>query len=101
LANRRREQNSRSHRRRADRSPGKAVEAAQRETVDLAMLDINLDGQEVFPVADILDSRHIPVIFVSGYGGGRLRPRDNGKPILQKPYVKEQLRTAIATLFPT
>jgi DNA-binding response OmpR family regulator len=79
----------------------KAIEAARRESVDLAMLDINLDGQEVFPVADILHSRQIPVIFVSGYGSGRLRTCDDGKPILQKPYVQEQLRTAIATFFPT
>jgi CheY-like chemotaxis protein len=79
----------------------KAVEAACHETLDLAMLDINLDGQDVFPVADVLDRRQIPVIFVSGYGGCRLRTCDNSKPILQKPYLKEQLRTAIATIFPT
>jgi DNA-binding response OmpR family regulator len=77
-----------------------ALEAAQRETFDLALLDINLDGQDVFPVVDILDGRHIPVIFVSGYGGSRLRARDNGKLVLQKPYMQEHLRTAIATIFP-
>jgi CheY-like chemotaxis protein len=77
-----------------------ALEAARREAVDLAMLDINLDGEEVFPVVDILDSRKIPVIFVSGYDNSRLRTCDGGKPILQKPYVQDQLRTAIATVFP-
>jgi DNA-binding response OmpR family regulator len=40
----------------------KAVEAARRETVDLAMLDINLDGQETFPVAEILAAGKIPVM---------------------------------------
>jgi DNA-binding response OmpR family regulator len=78
----------------------KAVEAAQNESVDLALLDINLAGQEVFPVADILRKRSIPFIFLSGYGDSRLRPCDEGKPILQKPYLKEQLQTAISTIFP-
>ena len=77
----------------------KAIEAARRETLDLAMLDINLDGHDVFPVADILESRRIPVIFVSGYGDSRLRACDRTKPVLHKPYMKEQLRTSITRLW--
>jgi CheY-like chemotaxis protein len=50
-----------------------------------AILDVNLGGEKVFPVADALAERHIPFCFVTGYGTAALRPRDLDRPILQKP----------------
>ena len=47
----------------------KAIELAQREEgIDVAILDVNLGGQLVFPVADILSNRGIPFLFATGMG---------------------------------
>src|SRR5437868_3661680 len=39
-----------------------------------AILDVNLRGERVYPVADVLRQRHVPFVFASGYGG-ELEPR--------------------------
>lgn len=56
-----------------------------------AVLDVNLGGDKVFPVADALEERHIPFCFVTGYGAGALRPHDLSRPILQKPVDSESI----------
>jgi CheY-like chemotaxis protein len=63
-----------------------------------AILDVNLDGQEVFPVADILAKRGLPFVFVTGYGEQGLPERYRGRPALQKPFQTEQLKAALAAL---
>jgi CheY-like chemotaxis protein len=63
-----------------------------------AILDVNLDGQEVFPVADILAKRALPFVFVTGYGEQGLPERYRGRPTLQKPFQTEQLKAALAAL---
>src|SRR5450631_1110785 len=45
-----------------------ATEAATNGQFDAAILDVNVDGREIYPVADILANRGVPFIFVSGYG---------------------------------
>jgi DNA-binding response OmpR family regulator len=45
-----------------------ALAAAQNEPVDVALLDVNLRGENVFPVATELTNRGIPFVFLSGYG---------------------------------
>jgi PAS domain S-box-containing protein len=45
-----------------------ACDMAQRETPDFGVLDVNLNGERVFPVAEILTQRGIPFVFMSGYG---------------------------------
>lgn len=73
----------------------KALEAAQREPLDLAILDVNVNGQEVYPVAAALASRGIPFVFATGYGRAGLRPPYRDRPTLQKPYRSDDLREAI------
>jgi CheY-like chemotaxis protein len=63
-----------------------------------AILDVNLDGQEIFPVADILANRSVPFIFVTGYGEQGLPERYRGRPALQKPFQADQLKKALASL---
>ncbi len=65
---------------------------------DCAILDVNLDGQEIFPVADILAKRGLPFVFVTGYGGQNLPERYRDRPALQKPFQTEQLQKALAVL---
>ncbi|MCY7354175.1 MAG: response regulator [Lysobacter sp.] len=83
--------------RKAARVPG-ALQLVDSERFDAAILDINLAGKQVFPVADALTDRGIPFLFTSGYG-------DNGVPaeyckhrMLQKPYDLDQLQAALTAL---
>jgi len=63
-----------------------------------AILDVNLDGQEIYPVADILAERGLPFVFVTGYGERSLPEPYRGRPALQKPFQAEQLKTTLAGL---
>lgn len=60
--------------------------AAEDESIDAAILDINLAGTEVFPVAYELQRRGVPFMFASGYGDRGLPGPFHGSPVLQKPY---------------
>src|SRR5262249_23758110 len=66
-----------------------ALAAAQREAFDFAILDVHLNGQAVFPVADLLIERGIPFVFATGYGERGLPEKYRERPILQKPFAKE------------
>ena len=75
-----------------------ASEQAGTNDFDLAVLDVNLDGTEIFPVADILAKRGVPFVFVTGYGEGSLPDAYRGRPALQKPFQSEQLKATLAGL---
>lgn len=66
-----------------------AVETAA--DIDAAILDVNLRGQKVFPVADILADRGVPIVFSTAYGPGDLMERYPRARIIQKPYRPEAL----------
>jgi len=66
-----------------------------------AILDVNLEGQEIFPVADILAARRLPFVFVTGYGERSLPERYRDRPALQKPFQAEQLGSALDALLAT
>jgi len=78
-----------------------ASELAATGEFNVAILDVNLDGQEIYPVAEILAKRGLPFVFVTGYGKGSLSERYRGRPALQKPFQAEQLKTALAGLLVT
>ena len=65
-----------------------------------AILDVNIDGQEIYPVAEILARRGLPFVFVSGYGERNLPAPFSDYPALQKPFQVEQLKSALAALLP-
>ena len=80
---------------------GTIAEARQHATADafdVAILDVNLDGEEVFPVADILVKRGLPFVLVTGYGENSLPANYRGHPALQKPFQAEQLKATLAGL---
>jgi CheY-like chemotaxis protein len=58
--------------------------------VDAALLDVNLGGEAVFPVADALKARGVPFAFSTGYGEGH-DPRFRESPLLGKPIQFELL----------
>lgn len=78
----------------------RAREAAASEAIDLAVLDINLRGREVFPIADILSARGIRFAFLTGYGREVLPERYADSPLLLKPFRPEQLLAIVAELAP-
>jgi len=70
----------------------RAIELAERdESVDVAILDVNLGGQLVFPVAEILSKRGIPILFATGMGAGGLPPNWQGHCSVDKPMTIESL----------
>ena len=75
-----------------------ACDAAASGEFNVAILDINVDGKESYPVADILAKRGVPFVFVSGYGEGSLAERYRNRPALQKPFQAEQLKSTLAQL---
>lgn len=62
-----------------------ALAAARRDQVDGAILDLNLGGEAVYPVADVLTLRGVPFIFVTGYGATTIDRRYAHVPVLEKP----------------
>ena len=67
---------------------------AQQE-VDLALLDINLRGELVFPIADYLEAIGLPYIFVTGNSPSSLPVEYQHRPMVQKPYNSELLLALI------
>lgn len=74
-----------------------ATRLAREAAIDGAVLDVNLSGEMVYPVADILAARGIPFVFATGYGPAGLRPGDGGRPVLQKPYDLDTLAAIVRT----
>ena len=68
---------------------------------DCAVLDVNLDGEQIFPVADILIERGMPFVFVTGYGENSLPEPYRGRPALQKPFQAERLEQMLVDLLAT
>ena len=82
-------------------SVGSIAEASEQATngdFNAAVLDVNLDGKEIFPVAEILTKRGVPFVFVTGYGEGSLPEPYRHHPALQKPFQAERLKSALAGL---
>lgn len=76
----------------------RAVEYAERGEFDLAILDLNLNGEKSYPVAEALRARKVPFLFATGYGEGVLPEIFRDVPTLQKPFVSGQLQYALDLL---
>jgi CheY-like chemotaxis protein len=75
-----------------------AIEAARTAEFDLAILDVNLNGQPVAPVADALVARGRPFIFATGYGEQGLPEAYRGRPTLKKPFQIDGLSRMLDTV---
>ncbi len=72
-----------------------AMRLAQSAEFDLAILDVNVNGKVISPVADVLAARDRPFIFATGYGSSGLPAEYRDRPALQKPFQIETLGRAI------
>ena len=77
-----------------------AIELANSVELDCAVLDVNLGGQPIFPLADLLREQGAPFAFATGYGDARLRDADKGSPVLQKPFREGDLARILGELLP-
>ena len=76
-----------------------AVKLAQTIDFDFAILDVNVNGKVISPVADLIKARGRPFIFATGYGSSGLPEEYRDRPALQKPFQLETLARMIdATL---
>jgi CheY-like chemotaxis protein len=75
-----------------------ACEIARTAALDFALLDINLGGQMVFPVAHILRERRIPFVFSTGYGIASPGRQFDDVPVIGKPFAIGQLKQTLHTL---
>ena len=69
-----------------------AIGALRTNSIDAAILDINLGGEMVYPLADVLADARIPFVFVTGYGAEEIKHRYDRIPILQKPIETDALK---------
>lgn len=77
---------------------GEAMSLAKTADIDAALLDVNLGGKPIFPVADALKDRGVPFAFASGYGEAGLSEEHRGAAVLQKPFREMDLARALKGL---
>jgi PAS domain S-box-containing protein len=68
------------------------------QPIDAAVLDANLNGRSVTPVAEVLSQRSIPFVFATGYGETGGAPGGFDAPVIRKPYDVTQVAAAVAEL---
>ena len=71
---------------------GEALQAANNADFDIAILDVNLNGEPISPVADALAARGMPFVFATGYGEQGLPETYRDRPTLKKPFQLEGLK---------
>ena len=75
-----------------------ALDAAHHDNCDAAVLDVNLSGQRIDPVADALSERNVPFMFVTGYGANALPGEYAERPLIHKPFRMADLLSAVSSL---
>lgn len=74
----------------------KALQLAATASIDGAILDVNVAGETVYPVAEELSRRGVPFVFATGYGAPGLRADYQNRPILSRPFRTEALKRILA-----
>jgi CheY-like chemotaxis protein len=70
-----------------------AMIALRNNHIDAAVLDVNLGGELIYPLADVLAADHVPFVFITGYGAEEIEPRYARVPVLQKPIEVDALNS--------
>lgn len=72
-----------------------ALALISRERPDVAMLDVNLGGEQAYPIAEKLAAANVPFVFATGYGSEGILPNWANRPVVQKPFTLDMLGRAI------
>lgn len=72
-----------------------AIRLVQTTDFDLAILDVNVNGKVISPVAEAVQMRNRPFVFATGYGAQGLPEKFRDRPALEKPFQMETLARAI------
>ena len=78
-----------------------ALTLAKQSEFDVAILDVNLNGQPISPVVEVLVARGLPFVFATGYGQRGVPEPYRTTPTLQKPFQVNALAEAIEAAAPT
>jgi PAS domain S-box-containing protein len=78
-----------------------AMIALRNNRIDAAVLDVNLGGELIYPLADVLVADHVPFVFITGYGAEEIEPRYAHVPILQKPIEAGALKSVFVRPAPS
>ncbi len=78
-----------------------ALTLARQGEFDVAILDVNLNGQPISPVVEVLVERGLPFVFATGYGQRGVPEAYRTTPTLQKPFQADALAQAIEAASPT
>jgi CheY-like chemotaxis protein len=78
-------------------APAIALIEAAGQTIDGAILDVNLRGELIYPVADLLQARNVPFVFVTGYASHGVDPRYAAIPAVAKPFALTTITNVVKT----
>jgi len=76
----------------------KALALIKAKVFDVALLDVNLDGNDSHPVGEALSARGVPFVYSTGNTGQNLRDGYSDRPVLRKPYKYEELAAMLASV---
>jgi CheY-like chemotaxis protein len=76
----------------------KALALINAQVFDVALLDVNLNGNDSHPVAEALSARGVPFVYSTGNTARSLRDGYSDRPVLKKPFKFEELAAIFARL---
>lgn len=76
-------------------SMDEAEKAVAESEFDVAVLDINIAGKAIYPIAEVLGARGIPFVFTTGYSREHIEEAWREAPTLRKPYLALELRRVL------
>ncbi len=75
-----------------------AMGSARNGDIQAGILDVNLGGESIYGVADVLNARGIPFVFVTGYSADSIDRRFADVPVLQKPIERQKLQAVLSVI---
>jgi CheY-like chemotaxis protein len=78
-----------------------AMAKASALSFDAAIIDVNLDGDQTYPLAELLREKGCPFIFATGYGKATLPKALSGVPVMSKPFDRRDLEKALTSALAT
>jgi CheY-like chemotaxis protein len=76
----------------------KALALIKAQAFDIALLDMNLNGNDSHPVAEALSARGVPFVYSTGNTGQRSRDGYSDRPVLKKPFKYDELAAILTRL---